>query len=107
MGDSVIEKRMELIVVFQEKLLTNISDSSFREMFIEPLLYTDNEQVFLNLVDQITKDEEVKELIDCIVKSGECSHESIKMELLILLRKIIERLATFDEDMDFDDDYIG
>ncbi len=107
MTESIMELRMDLILTFQEKLLASITDSAFRKQYIDPTLYSNDEVVHLNLINEIVKDEEISEIIEMILDSGECSHESIKMELMVLLRKMIERFADFEEDSDFDNDYIG
>ena len=94
------EKKVELFVVFQEKLAVKIHDQGFREEFLAPLLYSGvTEQSLDIIVNDLLKDEEIRSL------TAGFDDNSTKQELKLLLRKLIERFSKFNSTAD--DDYIG
>ena len=94
------EKKIELFVVFQEKLALKMHDSDFRRDVLEPLLfYGATEESLENIVDLIMEDEEIKEIASGIKDSD------LKAELKVLLKKLIERFSKFKTEAN--DDYIG
>ena len=100
------ENRIELIVSFQEKLVSKLHDSFFRQAYIEPLMYSGFTDNGLNsLIEALLQDEELKSLVATIVDFGENKTE-VKEDLLILLKKLIERFGKFAKGQG-DDSYIG
>ncbi len=94
------EKKVELFVVFQEKLAVKIHDQGFREEFLAPLLYSGvTEQSLDIIVSDMMKDEEISGLITGL------DDNSTRQELKLLLKKLIERFSKFNSTAD--DDYIG
>ena len=94
------EKKIELFVVFQEKLGVLINDRTFREEFFEPVLYSGiTDELLEKIIEHILEDEEVKSIVDGMPAS------EIKSDLKILLKKLIERFTKFK--VEPSDDYIG
>jgi len=94
------EKKMELFVVFQEKLSVKIHDQGFREEFLAPLLYSGiTEQALNTIINNIVHDNELQEILNSL------NGLDVKQDLKLLLKKIIERFSKFDNKPN--DDYIG
>ncbi len=94
------EKKIELFVIFQEKLGVLINDRVFREEFFEPILYSGfTDELLEKVINHVLEDEEMKTIIDGIPAS------EVKGDLKILLKKLIERFTKFKTETS--DDYIG
>lgn len=99
------EKRMEVFVVFQEKLALKINDSDFRQEVLEPLLFSGiNEEGLNHLANHVLQEEELQQAVQNLIKDG-YDEKELKKELNVLLKKIIERLSKFNTETN--DDYIG
>ena len=99
------EKRMEVFVVFQEKLALKINDSDFRHEVLEPLMFSGiNEEALNHLADHVLQEEELQSIVRDLLKDG-YDEKELKKELKTLLKKIIERLSKFN--VEANDDYIG
>ncbi len=93
------EKKIELFVVFQEKLGVLVNDRTFREEFFEPLLYSGiTDESLDKIIEYIIEDEEVKQI------SSEIK-DDVKQDLMTLLKKLIERFTKFKTEPN--NDYIG
>lgn len=103
---AIDESRIELLVVFQEKLVLKMNDSDFRREILEPMLASgiDNENLS-NIIREINQDDEVSEIITSLKEKGR-TDESINKELKILLEKLIERFSKFRPE-ETDQFYIG
>ena len=98
---TIDEKKIELFVVFQEKLALKMHDSDFRRDILEPLLLGGvTEEGLASVIDQIMEDDEVKEIASGLQVSD------VKDELKILLKKLIERFSKFSAHQE-EDSYIG
>ncbi|MBI4163543.1 MAG: hypothetical protein HY512_01660 [Candidatus Aenigmarchaeota archaeon] len=94
------EKKIELFVIFQEKLGMLINDRVFREEFFEPILYSGfTDELLERVIDHILEDEEMKTTVDGIPAS------EVKSDLKVLLKKLIERFTKYKTEPS--DDYIG
>ncbi len=99
------EKRIEVLVVFQEKLALKMNDSDFRHEVLEPLMYSGISEESLNhLADHVLQEEELQHIVRELLKDG-YDEKELKRELKILLKKMIERLSKFNTETN--DDYIG
>ncbi len=95
------EKKIELFVIFQEKLALKMHDSDFRRDVLEPLILSGaTEESLENIVDIIMEDDELKEI------SSELKDTALRGELKILLKKLIERFSKFNKEDD-NEMYIG
>ena len=94
------EKRIELFVVFQEKLGVLINDRTFREEFFEPMLFTGiTDDLLDKVIDHVLQEDEVKEIVASI------QDNNVKGDLKVLMKKLIERFTKFKTEPS--DDYIG
>ena len=99
------EKRMEVFVVFQEKLALKINDSDFRHEVLEPMMFSGiNEDSLNSLAENVLQEEELQSIVRDLLKDG-YDEKELKKELKALLKKIIERLSKFN--VEANDDYIG
>ena len=95
MVENEMEKKIELFVVFQEKLGMKINDSDFRREVLEPMLFNGiNEENLAAVINEIQQDEEISGLITGLKEKGH-SDESINKELKILLKTLIERFSKY------------
>ncbi len=94
------EKKIELFVVFQEKLGVLINDKVFREEFFEPMLYSGvTDELLESVIDHVLEDEELKTIVEGMAVS------EVKSDLKVLLKKLIERFTKFR--VEPSEDYIG
>ena len=101
MANEINEKKIELFVVFQEKLALKMHDSDFRRDVLEPLLYSGATDESLDtVINIILEDEEIKQLVSTINDSN------VKADLKILLKKLVERFSKFSFE-EKTDNYIG
>ncbi len=101
-----LEKKIELLVVFQEKLAMKMNDSDFRREVLEPILVSGvTEENTGKIIQEVQNDEEISGIVNYLKEKGH-SEESINRELKILLEKLIERFSKFGG-QEADDLYIG
>lgn len=106
MVDDISEKKIELLVVFQEKLVLKMNDSDFRREVLEPMLVSGvSEENLSNIIREVNVDEEISEIINSLKEKGH-TEESINKELKTLLEKLIERFSKFGSE-ETDGSYIG
>ena len=99
------ERKMEVFVVFQEKLALKMNDSDFRHEILEPLMYSGiSEENLNNIAENVLQEEELQAIVRDLLKDG-YDEKELKKELKALLKKIIERLSKFN--VEANDDYIG
>ena len=105
MAKDLTEKRMEVLVVFQEKLALKINDSDFRHEVLEPLMYSGiNEEALNHLAEHVLQEEELQAIVRDLLKDG-YDEKELKKELKVLLKKMIERFSKYSTEAN--DDYIG
>ena len=97
---TIDEKKIELFVVFQEKLGILINDRVFAEEFLEPILHQGiTDDLLDNVISHVLEDDEIKSIADGIPAA------ELKGDLHVLLKKLIERFTKFK--VEPSDDYIG
>ena len=106
MAKDFAEKRMEVLVVFQEKLALRMNDSDFRHDVLEPIIFSGvTDESLNNLANHVLEEEELQGIVKDLLKDG-YSEAELKKELKILLKKLIERFSKFNSE-DSSEDYIG
>ncbi len=106
MADDSLEERIELLIVFQEKLALKINDSDFRREVLEPMIASGiTEENLSSIIHAINEDDEVSEIIASLKEKGH-KEESINNDLKTLLEKLLERFSKFGP-QETDGSYIG
>ncbi len=106
MAENGMEKKIELFVVFQEKLAMKLNDSDFRHETLEPMLFSGVTDEHLNsITESLSTDEEISGIVQILEKQGS-TKESINKELKVLLKTLIERFSKFSS-RESGDSYIG